>query len=226
MKFAIIVPARKGSKTIKDKNLFKINNKSLVEYTFSQIKNLNYQKFVLSDDFRILKKALKYKINTSYQRPPETSDSKSSMVKTLLHFVKWLKIYDDKISELIVLQPTSPLRVKKDVINAINIYKKKKFHSLFSISESLEHPYEAIDVKNLKNNSWKYVLKKSKMFYRRQDFDINSYFINGAIYIINIKKLEIGKSMVTKNHGLYLMNKFNSLDINDIEDIKVAKKLL
>jgi CMP-N-acetylneuraminic acid synthetase len=32
--------------------------------------------------------------------------------------------------------------------------------------------------------------------------------------------------MVTKNHALYLMNKFNSLDINDIEDIKVAKKLL
>ena len=226
MKFAIIVPARKGSKTIKDKNLFKINNKSLVEYTFSQIKNLNYEKFVLSDDFRILKKALKYKINTSYQRPPKTSDSKSSTVKTLLHFVKWLKIYDDKISELVVLQPTSPLRVKKDVINAINIYKKKKFNSLFSISESLEHPYEAIDVKNLKNNSWKYVLKKSKMFYRRQDFDINSYFINGAIYIINIKKLETYKSIVTKNHGLYLMRKLNSLDINDIEDIKIAKKLL
>ena len=83
MRFAIIVPARKGSKTIKDKNLFKINNKPLVEYTFSQIKDLNYEKFVLTDDVRILKKALKYKINTSYQRPPETSDSKSSTVKTL-----------------------------------------------------------------------------------------------------------------------------------------------
>ena len=226
MKFAIIVPARKGSKTVKDKNLYKLKNKSLIEYTFNQIKKLNFKKFVLSNDERILRKASKYKINILYKRPRETSGSKSSTVKTLLHFVKWLKIYDKDISELVVLQPTSPLRRKKDIINAINIYKKKKFNSLFSISESLEHPYEAINIKNLKNNLWNYVLKKSKKFYRRQDFDINSYFINGAIYIININKLKKFKSIVTNNHGLYVMRKFNSFDINDFEDFKIAKKLI
>ena len=226
MKFAIIVPARKGSRTIKDKNLFKLKNKSLVEYTFNQMKNLNFKKFVLSNDRRILKKASKYKINTFYKRPEETSDSKSSTVKTLLHFAKWLKEYDKEISELVILQPTSPLRRKKDIINAIDIYKKNKFHSLFSISDSLEHPYESIKVKNLNKNSWQYVLKKSQKFYRRQDFDINSYFINGAIYIINIAKLEKLKSITTKNHGLYLMNKFNSFDINDIDDFKIVRKLI
>lgn len=226
MKFAIIVPARKGSKTIKDKNLFKLKNKSLVEHTFNQIKDLNFKKFILSNDKRILKKASKYKINTLYKRPEETSDSKSSTVKTLLHFIKWLKIHDQEISELVILQPTSPLRSKIDIIDSIKIYKRKKFHSLFSISESMEHPYETINVKNLKNDSWRYVLKKSNKFYRRQDFDINSYFINGAIYIININKLQKQKSIVTKNHGLYVMKKLNSIDINDIEDFKIARKLL
>ena len=45
---------------------------------------------------------------------------------------------------LVVLQPTSPLRTKNDINNAVNIVKKYKPKSLFSISDSLEHPYEVI----------------------------------------------------------------------------------
>ena len=37
MKFAIVIPARKGSKGIKNKNLIKIKNKPLIQYTFDQI---------------------------------------------------------------------------------------------------------------------------------------------------------------------------------------------
>ena len=78
---------------------------------------------------------------------------------------------------MVVLQPTSPLRKHVDINRACNLIKKNKCKSLFSISESLEHPYEAID---LKKGKWKHILNKSKNFYRRQDFDINSYFINGS----------------------------------------------
>ena len=59
-----------------------------------------------------------------------------------------------------------------------------------------------------------------------QDFDIKSYFINGAIYIINISKLIKYKSIITNKHGFYVMNKANSLDINDIDDFKIASKLI
>ena len=66
--------------------------------------------------------------------------------------------------------------------------------SLFSISESLEHPYETI-VKQKDN--WKFVLNKSKKFHRRQDFDIKTFFINGAIYISNRKLIQIKKPINT-----------------------------
>ena len=226
MKFAIIVPARKGSQSLKNKNLKKINNKKLIEYTFDQIKNLKYNKFILSNDSKVLKIASKYKINNIYKRPRSTSTSKCSTVKTLIHFVKWLKFYDKKITDLVILQPTSPLRKKSDIINSIKIYKKKNFLSLFSVSQSIEHPYESINVKNLNKNLWNFVLPKSKKFFRRQDFDINSYFINGAIYIIKINKLIKLKSMVTHKHGIYVMKKINSFDINDKEDFEIAKNIL
>ena len=145
------------------------------------------------------------------------------MVETLLHFANW-SIDKYAIDYLVILQPTSPLRTKNDINSAIKLTLKNRYKSLFSISESVEHPYEAIDL--YKKNSWKYVLKDSNKFYRRQDFDINSYFINGAIYIISKNYLIKNKSIISNKHGLYQMSKSRSLDINDKDDLIIAKKIL
>ena len=223
MKFAIVIPARKGSKGIKNKNLIKIKNKPLIQYTFDQIKNIKIPKFILSNDDNIKILAKKNKINTNYVRPLKTSISKSSMVETLLHFANW-SLDKYTIDYLVILQPTSPLRTKNDINKAIKLTLKNKYKSLFSISESIEHPYESIDL--YKKNSWKYVLKDSSKFFRRQDFDINSYFINGAIYIVDKNYLIKNKNIISKKHGLYKMNKSRSLDINDNDDLMIAKKSL
>lgn len=223
MKFAIVIPARKGSKSIKNKNLIKIKKKPLIQYTFDQIKNINSLKFILSDSKNIRNLAKKNNINSDYIRPDHTSLSKSSMSDTICHFARWtLDKY--KIDYLVILQPTSPFRSSKDIKESIKFIKKNKFKSLFSISESLEHPYEAIDV--LKNNKWRYVLSKSKKFYRRQDFDINSYFINGAIYIVEKNYLIKYEKIISNNHGFYIMKKSSSLDINDHDDLFIARRIL
>ena len=75
------------------------------------------------------------------------------------------------------------------------IIKKDKSSSLFSISESLEHPYEAIVLK--KNKKWKYLIQNAKNFYRRQDFNLKTFFINGAIYIVSKKHLLKSKKIST-----------------------------
>jgi CMP-N,N'-diacetyllegionaminic acid synthase len=223
MKFAIIIPARKGSKSIPNKNLIKIKKKPLIQYTFDQIKNFKCLKFILSDSKKIKNIAKKNNINSDYVRPNHTSLSKSSMSDTIGHFARWT-LGKYKIDYLVILQPTSPLRNSRDIKDSIKLLRKNKFKSLFSISESLEHPYEAIDVS--KGNKWKYVLNKSKKFYRRQDFDINSYFINGAIYLVEKKYLIQSNKIISSNHGLYIMKKSRSLDINDKDDLLIAKRML
>ena len=85
--------------------------------------------------------------------------------------------------------------------------------------------YEAVDI-NDKKKSWQYVLKKSKKFYRRQDFDINSYFINGAIYIVERNYLLKYTKIISNLNYYYKMNKRRSLDVNDLDDLYMAKKLL
>jgi CMP-N,N'-diacetyllegionaminic acid synthase len=223
MKYAIIVPARKGSQTLKNKNLINLKKKKLIAYTFATVKNIKLLKFILSDHLKIKKIAKKFGFITDYNRPKLISGPNVSLVKTLLHFLDWSK-KKYKIEYFVILQPTSPLRSKRDILKSIEKVEKNKLTSLFSISESLEHPYETVNL--LKNQKWNYVLPKAKKFYRRQDFDINSYFINGAIYIVSTKYLSEKRSLISNKHGVYIMPKIRSLDINDFQDLEIVRKIL
>ena len=225
MKFLAVIPARSGSQSIKKKNTFLINNKPLIQYTFEELKkSLIKEKYLLSDDKNIKKLAKKFNLSVDYLRPKNLSKSTTSLVDTLFHFHKWTeskKIYYDY---LVVLNPTSPLRNYKDINSAIQIVQRKKYKSLSSISESLEHPYECI--KFDKNGKWKPVLSKSRLYYRRQDFDFNSYFINGAIFIIHRELIIKKKNYDNKKQGFFIMPKYRSIDINDLDEMKIAELLL
>lgn len=225
MKFVGIVTARKGSKTIKNKNILQLKKKKLIEYTFSEIKKskLRDNAYVVTDDKRVKKLATKYKINIDYIRPSSLSTDKSSSIDTIYHFYKWLLKRED-FDVLVLLQPTSPLRSFKDINKSLEIFKKNKFDSLFSISESLEHPYETINLKNKRKIFYNF--NKSKKFHRRQDFDVNSYFINGAIYIFKKELIKYKKIYSKNNHGFYIMPKIRSLDLNDLEDVAIVKKII
>ena len=102
--------------------------------------------------------------------------------------------------------------------------KKNNFKSLFSISESLEHPYESIKID--KKNKWKHILDRAKSYYRRQDFDFKSFFINGAIYIIHRDLILKKKIYDKKSHGFFKMPKHRSMEINDFEEVKIVESLI
>ena len=122
------------------------------------------------------------------------------------------------------MQPTSPLRSYEDINLSIKKVREKKYKSLFSVSESIEHPYESVKIFN--NKKWEYVLNKAKKYYRRQDFDFRSYFINGAIYIIHKELIAKKKMYVNKNSGFFIMPKHRSIDVNDLEEVKIAESLI
>ena len=225
MKFLAVIPARSNSKSIKKKNIFIVNKKPLIQYTLEELnKSLIKEKYLLSDDKKIKKLAKKFNLSIDYIRPKNLSKSTTSLVDTLFHFHQWTEYKKIDYDYLVVLNPTSPLRDYKDINSAVKIVKNKKYKSLFSISNSLEHPYETI--KFDKKKKWKYILNKSKLYYRRQDYDFESYFVNGAIFIIH-RELVIKKRIYNiKKHGFIIMPKYRSIDINDLSEIKIAESLL
>lgn len=219
--FLFLIPARKNSKELKNKNILKINGQALIEKTFKVLKNISYsKKFVLTDSDIIKKIAKKHHINIDYKRPKKLSGGNIELVDNILHFNNFIRNFENDFKYYVILQPTSPLRSKQDLFSALNYFSRKKFSSLFSASRSIEHPSDTFFLKKKKIHF--FYKKKSSL---RQNYE-KSYYINGAIYIFDKKLLKSKKLISNKNHGIYFMSKINSLDIDDIEDYYIYRKLV
>ena len=113
--FIFLVPARKGSKGIKGKNLVKINKKELIVRTFESLKSIKKEnKYVLTDDNKVKNIAKKYNIDTSYFRKKILSGDDVELIDTVKDFCIYLgtrKTY----KYVVILQPTSPFRTFLDI---------------------------------------------------------------------------------------------------------------
>ena len=110
--FIVVVPARLGSKSIKNKNIIQINSIPMINYTFEKIKGIKVRKFVLSNDNKVLKIAKSFNIDCSYKRPKKVSTDKSSTLSLLKNFHNFAK-NKYEYNYIVLLQPTSPVREKK-----------------------------------------------------------------------------------------------------------------
>ena len=219
--FLFIIPARSGSKGIKNKNIKKIKNKFLIEYTFNILKNIKSEKkYLITDSKKIKKIANKYKINSEYFRNKKLSGDKTEIIKNIIHFNKFIKKKKIDFKYFVILQPTSPLRTFLDLKKAIQKFLKENLDSLFSISKSQEHPNETIFFKNKKIQNFVKEKKKMRQFYKE------SYFINGAIYIFKKEKLKKKNIFYGKKTGVLIMKKINSLDLDDYQDLEIVNKLI
>ena len=85
MKLLAIVPARGGSKGIKNKNIYKINNKPLIEYTLEQIRGIQeINKIIVSSDSKkIISFVKKFKYVEPVIRPKFLATDKALVINTL-----------------------------------------------------------------------------------------------------------------------------------------------
>ena len=91
-KILVVIPARSGSKGIKNKNIKKINNKELIYYTIKSAKQLNPDKIIVStDSLKIKKIAEKYGAEVPFLRPKKISSSKSLDIDFVKHCLNYLK---------------------------------------------------------------------------------------------------------------------------------------
>ena len=223
------IPARGGSKGIPKKNIIKLNNKPLIQYTLDLCKsNLNVDDYFVSTDSQEIKKVLsKLNYKNEYVRPKYLANDSASIVDTVLHGVTWFENRNKvKVNSIILLQPTSPIRDVNELNSAINFYKKNNLKSLFSIADMRESPYECIEVsKNLTN--WKYLKTPSKKMKRRQDYLKKFAFIDGSFYITNIDFLRKKKSFVVRGVSkLFTLGNNYKVDIDEKFDLFLAETIL
>ena len=223
MSYLFLIPARGGSKRIKNKNLIKINNKPLIDYTLNICKKFkNIETVISTDNTAIRNHCIKKGFLNIHERPKKHSKDHSSMIDVLLDYLSYLsKNKIEKYKYIILLQPTSPLRTYLDIKKSLNFFKKRKLNSLASVSKMREHPYECVEIKNKK---WNYLAEPKKKISISQNYKFNFFFIDGSVYINSINFIKKYKSMIVKGKTKFLKNNNDyAIDIDYPEDLVFAK---
>ena len=221
MKILGLIPARAGSKGIKNKNIIDLDGIPLVEHTFKFVSRLEaIHKLALSTDSKkIIEICSKYKkIEVPFVRPEELSTDSANISDVSLHILEHYK--KEKFTHLALFQPTTPFRNINEISNAIDVFKNRNTESIFSVNEITYHPSRCITIKE---NSFEYVLKPSTKMEGRQ-FLQKVYSINGSFYMCSIDFLKSNKSFMSPNSVPVVFSKKSSFDIDDLYDLEQARK--
>ncbi len=220
-KITALIPARAGSKGIINKNLKKINGIPLLALTITAALNSNYIKNVIvsTDSNKIANIAKKYGATVLGLRPKKFSRDTSTTESVIKHYLKNWSNQDDT---LVLLQPTSPIRKKDTLDKAIKKFFNGKYDSFLSISRVKNHYLWKIKKKSA---SPQYDINKRL---RRQDMNDSNftYYENGSIYIFSAKKFLKFENRLFGKIGYLILDKLESIDIDDETDIKIANSLI
>ena len=220
MRILAIVPARGGSKGIKDKNIKEIEGRPLIEYTIEAAKRCEYidEIVVSTDSEKIAKVAKKAGAKVPFLRPDELASDTARTIDVVLFTIEQLKLIGQEYDIVVLLQPTSPLRDEDDICGAIEKYVSCNMKSLVSVSEVSESP---ILMRQIVDETHMEKLLNINSTIRRQDM-AKYYMVNGSIYINKIEELNSDTSF-NDNVIPYVMDRSHSVDIDDYVDIEVMK---
>jgi len=196
-----IVPARAGSQTILRKNMFPLVGKPLIEYTLETTNHVNLSQVVISTNCEEVAKAYA-KDYLVINRPEKLAQSDVPMLPVIQHALSLF--YHECFDAVCLLQPTSPLRERTDIINALNNYKEKNATSLYS-------GYKL----GIKNKDAIYDKHKTPTHFQR----------NGAIFITSTDLIGQGK-LWDANVIEFEMPASRSVDIDTMDDMEIAEALL
>tara|TARA_B100000795_G_C22788910_1_gene435957 strand:- start:1022 stop:1735 length:714 start_codon:yes stop_codon:yes gene_type:complete len=222
-----IIPARKGSKGIDNKNLQLIGNKPMIQFTFDSAKQVaRIDSLVLSsDDEKIISLAKKIGVDAPFIRPSNLSldDSKTSDV--VLHSLEWYEAsFGQMPKNIMLLQPTSPFRTSNDINHAINKFISSKKKTLVSVTEVSQHPGDCL----VKSDEGKFsrldLRSDSHKEIGRQGF-LETFFIDGSIYISDTMEFLASNDLVGSNPEICLIPQSHGIDIDTNFDLSIARAM-
>jgi N-acylneuraminate cytidylyltransferase len=217
-KIFCIIPARTGSKRIKNKNIVKIKGKELILYSLeSAIKCKKIEKIFVSTNSKIITNICsKYK-DSRLKIISRSKKSETDTASTEILLNEFLKKHHCDI--LILLQATNIFIKQKDLSDAIDKFIKDKYDSMLSVVKSDRFFWE-----DKKKNFYPINYNPKK---RPRSQNINNFYVeNGSFYIFFTNKFKKEKSRLFKKIGFYEMEKKAYFEIDNKEDLNIVKKII
>lgn len=226
MKNLAIIPARSGSKGLKDKNIKELCGKPLIAYTIeSAIKSKQFNVVHLSTDSeKYADIAKKYGADVPFLRKIELSGDESVIWDTVEDVLSEYKKIGKEFDSIMLLQPTSPLREENDIIKCFQMLENKEnAEAIVSVCEMEHSPLLCNKLDS--SYSMKNFLKKEVVMCPRQRLP-KYYRVNGAIYLLKTEVLKKYATLYDSEIYAYIMEQERSIDIDSEMDFKIAEKVI
>lgn len=218
----ILIPARGGSKSIKNKNMYPLLGKPLIQYTLEAAleAGLNADIVVSTDDMDIKNFSKTFGIKV-LDRPPEISKDLSKTIEAVMDGIQQLCAEGKTYKWLMLLQPTSPMRTADHIKEVLFLYNKSQ-KSVISVTDSEHHPFKML---YLNEGEYLPVRFWDDLEMPRQKLP-KAVRINGAIYCCSIQQLVASNSVVHSGFMPYFMSWESSVDIDDVISIQLSEQIL
>lgn len=216
-----IIPARSGSKGLKDKNILPLNGKPLMAYTIECAIDSGVfdEVFVSTDSREYADIAKKYGADASFLRSERNSTDTAGSWDVVREVIEKFAGQGMMYEEVMLLQATSPLRNKEDILNSIKVMQQKNANAVISLTQTDHSPIwcntlpDDGNMDNFDNSEYENMPRQRLPIY---------YRYNGAIYLV--KTAELNKNKMFKSGCYaYVMPRERSVDIDTEFDFKVAE---
>ncbi|MTK05545.1 MAG: acylneuraminate cytidylyltransferase family protein [Hungatella sp.] len=219
-----MIPARSGSKGIRDKNIREINGKPLMGYTIDAcIKAGFFDDILVSTDSKLYQQtAVELGASAPFLRPPHLSGDEAASGDVILHAINEMKKLGKEYDYFMLLQPTSPLRNEEHILESMNLLFEKYADSVISVCPYDCKCYLSVGITETGEIKVPDSLKKQ---IRRQDVK-SGFRINGAIYLTSVSNFLNSGNFYSGKTYPYFMNPLDSVDIDDNDQFYLAKLIL
>jgi CMP-N,N'-diacetyllegionaminic acid synthase len=225
MRNLAIIPARSGSKGLKDKNIKLLNGKPLLAYTIEAAKKsgLCDEIMVSTDSREYADIAKKWGANVPFLRSDELSNDTASSWDVVKDVIERYRILGTEFDTVALLQPTSPLRTSNDIVKGYKVLKEKAANFVVGVCEMDHSPLWSNTLPE--NLSMENFIRPDVVEMPRQSIPIY-YRINGALYIVKVDYLMRTPDIYGDRSFASVMRKQNSIDIDDQLDFTIAEVLI
>mgnify|MGYP001281813153 CR=1 FL=1 len=222
-----IVPAKKISRGLANKNIKNLNGHPLISYSIAAaLKCPSINRVICSTNSKkIAKIALKYGAEVPFLRPDKYCADNSSDIQFIKHCLNWLKRNENYEPKFIVqLRPTSPIRFVNHLNEAIRkIKKNKNADSLRAVSLPITTPYK---MWTIKNNFLKPLLKLKKF---KEPYNMSRQYLpkvfvqTGYVDIIRYNTIVKMNSLTGNKIISYIVPEYTYVDIDDKLSFQTAE---
>jgi CMP-N,N'-diacetyllegionaminic acid synthase len=223
-----IIPARGGSKGLPGKNVRLLGGLPLIAHSirFAHLCAGIERCIISTDSEEIAKIARDASGEVPFLRPPELAEDSTPMLPVLQHAVREMELLEGKRFELVILlQPTSPFRLREDVSRALQLIDQdREAAGVVAVSTPAFNPRVVCVEQKDGYLQWAF---DRKMYTRRQEAE-PVYRINGMLYVWRRDHLMrcSADQLYSAPHRILVVPEERALDIDTLHDFQVGEALL